>query len=99
MGKRLPTTPRSRVRQAVRQLWLRSRERQAALKRDKYACVFCGAKQSRAKGKEQSVEVHHMDGIDNWEAVLDAIFKCILVDPSRLETVCKACHPKGVDTP
>lgn len=31
MGKRLATTPRSQVRSALRQLWLRSRERRAAL--------------------------------------------------------------------
>jgi hypothetical protein len=32
MGKKLPYTPRSKVRAALRQLWLRSRERAAALK-------------------------------------------------------------------
>ena len=34
MGKKLLTTPRSRVKAALRQVWLRSRERAAALKRE-----------------------------------------------------------------
>ncbi len=94
MGKRLPTTPRSKVRAAIRQLWLRSRERAAAIKRDQYTCQRCGVKQSKAKGKEQKVEVHHKDMIANWEAVIDAIFKYILCDPIHLETLCPDCHDK-----
>jgi predicted HNH restriction endonuclease len=94
MGKKLLTTPRSRVRQAIRQLWLRSRERAAAIKRDKYTCQKCGKKQSKAKGKEQKVEVHHKDNIANWEAVIDAVFQYILCELERLETLCPDCHDK-----
>lgn len=86
-----PSTPRSQVRSALRRLWLRSRERQAALKRDKYACVECDAKQSRAKGREVYVEVDHLDGI-TWEKMIDYIFRHLLVSPERLETVCKRHH-------
>jgi len=92
MGRRLPSTPRSRVRSALRQLWLRSRERQAAIKRDEYTCQCCGKKQSKAKGKEQSVEVHHKHGIGNWEQVIDIIYREILCNPDNLETVCPDCH-------
>ena len=53
MGKKLPTTPRSRVRSALRKLWLSSRERSAALKREEYCCEVCSVKQSTAKGREQ----------------------------------------------
>lgn len=94
MGKKLPNTPRSKVRNALRQLWLRSRERAAALKREKYTCQRCGVKQSKAKGKEQKVEVHHKEGIGNWEIVIDAIISEILCDPSNLEVVCPNCHDK-----
>lgn len=94
MGKKLPNTPRSKVRNALRQLWLRSRERAAALKREKYTCQRCGVKQSKAKGKEQKVEVHHKEGIGNWEIVIDAIIAEILCDPSNLEVVCPNCHDK-----
>ncbi len=74
MSKRLPNTPRSTVRAALRQLWLRSRERAAALKRDQYTCQVCGRKQSKAKGKEFDVQVHHKDGIGNWEQVIDSVY-------------------------
>ena len=93
MGKRLPTTPRSKVRSALRQLWLRSRERAAALKRDGYRCGMCGKKQSKAKGKEFAVEVHHCRGIQ-WDHVIDEIFEHILVDPKYLQTLCPKDHEK-----
>ena len=92
MAKKLPTTPRSKVRAAIRQLWLRSRERAAALKRDNYTCQTCGVKQSKALGKEQKVEVHHKQGICNWESVIDVIFKEVLCSPDHLETKCPNCH-------
>jgi 5-methylcytosine-specific restriction endonuclease McrA len=94
MGKRLPITPRSKVKNAIRQLFLRSRERAAAIKRDKYTCVLCGKKQSKAKGKEQKVECHHKEGIGNWEQVIDLIYTEILCDPAKLETLCPECHKK-----
>ena len=91
MGKRLPHTPNSAIRSAIRKLWLRSRERAAALKRDGYTCVDCCQKQSKAKGKEFAVEVDHLDGIE-WEKIIEYIRKHVLVDPSRLETVCPEDH-------
>jgi len=90
-SRRKPATPRSQVRSALRRLWLRSRERQAALKRDKYSCQECGVKQSRAKGRHVHVEVDHLDGIE-WENILDYVFRHLLVSPEHLETVCKAHH-------
>lgn len=95
MGKRLLTTPRSKVRSAIRMLFLRSRERATAIKSAKYTCATCGAKQSRKKGCEVFVEVHHKSGkIGNWEAVIDAVFREILCDPCQLEVLCKDCHEK-----
>ncbi len=93
MGKRLPNTPRSKVRAAIRQLWLRSRERAAALKAAKYCCDKCGVKQSKAKGKEQKIEVHHCDSI-SWESVIDAIFREILCGSEHLRVLCPDCHKK-----
>jgi hypothetical protein len=91
MGARKPNTPRSQVRNALRQLWLRSRERQSALKRDRYSCRICGSKQSRAKGREVFVEVDHLAGID-WEELLDLVYDRLLVPPELLRTLCKAHH-------
>jgi predicted HNH restriction endonuclease len=92
MGKRLPYTPNSRIRSVLRQLFLRSRERAAALKRDKYTCRCCSVKQSKAKGKEVKVEVHHLAGVCNWDALFESVRRYLLCDPELLATLCEKCH-------
>ena len=94
MGRRLLHTPSSQIRTALRKLWLRSRERQAAIKRDGYRCRKCGAKQSKARGREVAVEVHHIDGHINWAEIEATIRMYLLVDPEYLRTLCKSCHEK-----
>lgn len=91
MAKKQAGTPRSKVRAALRRLWLQSRERSSACKREKYTCEKCGAKQSRAKGKEVYIEVHHRHGID-WDGVIDLIFERLLVTQEELEVLCTNCH-------
>jgi len=91
MGKRLPTTPRSRIKNALRMVWLRSRERAACLKAAGNRCERCGIKASQAKGREVKLQVHHRDGI-NWDGIVDSIISAMLPDPSRLEALCKPCH-------
>ncbi len=81
----------------MRKLWLRSRERQAALKRDGYTCQECGVKQSKAKGREVKVEVHHVEGVLNWNYLLDHVFRHLLCDPKFLETLCKECHGRETE--
>lgn len=98
MAKKLITTPRSKARAAIRQLWLRSRERATALKNAEYRCEKCGVKQSTAKGKEVKLEVHHNNGIGNWDAVMDSIYRHVLCDPKHLTVVCKACHTEIHET-
>ena len=93
MGKKLPHTPTSRIRSALRQLFLRSRERAASLKRDGYSCQCCGVKQSKAKGKEVAVEVHHKSKIDNWAKIIDLIRETILNEEDMV-VFCKDCHKK-----
>ena len=87
-------TPNSIIKSALRRLWLRSRERSSALRRDKYACRCCGVKQSRAKGREVYVEVHHKKGVLNWGHLFWFIRENLLCDPSELETLCEECHEK-----
>ena len=84
-------TSNARITSAIRQLWLRSPERSEALKRDGYSCVECGVKQSKAKGKEQKVEVHHINGI-TWGRVHRVVRQDVLCPPDELETLCPECH-------
>ena len=93
MGKKLPHTPNSQIRSALRILWMRSRERAQALRNHNYCCARCGVKQSAAKGKEVKLEVHHKNGVD-WLGLFDDIRKRLLPDPSELEPLCKDCHDK-----
>lgn len=92
VGKRLEYTPNSKIKAAVRSLFLRSRERAHAIKRDGYTCVRCGAKQSKAKGREVSVEVHHKEGVLNWDEIYRVVRQYLLCTPEQLETLCKSCH-------
>lgn len=91
MAKKLKSTPKSRVRSALRKLWLESRERSEALKRSNYCCEGCGARQSSAKGKELRLEVHHNNGVE-WERMLDYVYRHLLCDPKHLTVFCKRCH-------
>lgn len=91
MPAKLSYTTNARIKQHIRALWLRSRERAARLKLDNYTCQCCGVKQSTAKGKEQKVEVHHLIPID-WDVINEALRKTILVNPEFLMTVCPTCH-------
>jgi len=86
-----PYTPNSRIRQALRLLWMRSRERSEALKNTGYCCSVCGVKQSKAKGKEVRLDVHHLDGI-NWVGLIDLIRERMLPGPDRLAPLCDKCH-------
>ena len=91
-SRKLHTPPRSRVRSALRTVWLRSRERAARLKLAGNCCERCGVKASKAKGREVGVQVHHKKGIAQWEQIIDLIFEELLVNPELLEAVCVQCH-------
>jgi 5-methylcytosine-specific restriction endonuclease McrA len=89
--KKLPHTPTSRIKNDLRRLWLRSRERAAAIKREGNTCQRCGKKGSVAKGREVTIEVHHIEGI-RWDEIVEYIRLRLLIDPSGLEVFCKDCH-------
>lgn len=92
MAKKDPTkTPRSRIKNALRQLWLRSRERATAERQQKYCCERCGVKKSMAKGREVKVQVHHRKGI-SWDNIVDYVYKELLCNPLELEVLCIDCH-------
>ena len=87
-------TPKSRINQALRRLWLRSRERATALKRDEYTCKTCHIKQSQARGKVIRVEVHHKDKPIYWDGIYEVVYRELLINPDGLQTLCKECHKK-----
>ena len=89
MGKKLLTTPRSKIKQAIRRMWLQSRERSKCLKDAEYRCERCNVKQSTAKGKEVKLNVHHKNRID-WDGVVDLIIERVLA--GELEALCIPCH-------
>lgn len=76
----------------LRQMFLRSVERGECLKRDEYRCVDCKVKQSKKKGFEQKVEVHHVKGIKVWDEIIELITNELLCDIDKLETLCPECH-------
>ena len=60
------------------------------MKQAEYKCQDCGTKQSMAKGKEVKLEVHHVNGIDNWEKIIQAVQQELL--GGELRVLCKQCH-------
>lgn len=97
---KLPITPKSQIVSALRLVWLRSRERAAAIKRDLNTCQVCGKKASVSKGKEVRTEVHHLQPGDiNWDRIINVVRSELLCNPKGLITLCKEhhleCHAKG----
>lgn len=87
-------TTDSTIKGNLRKLWLRSKERNEALKQQSYTCNRCGVKASKAKGKEQKVEVHHKEGVLNWDVLIREIRAYLLTTPDNLEVLCPECHKK-----
>ena len=98
MGKRLKYTPNSKLRSALRVVWMRSRERAEALKNTGYCCAVCGVKQSVAKGAEVRLDVHHVNHTVNWDRIFRVIREELLTPPETLAPLCKECHKKQHET-
>ena len=73
----------------LRKCFLTSKERNHVLKEAEYRCAKCNAKQSRAKGREVKLHVHHTDGID-WTGLIALIRKRLL--SGKLEVLCERHH-------
>jgi hypothetical protein len=84
-------TARYRIKSVLQRLWMWSPERRNRLKFDNYQCVQCKAKQSKAKGKEVSLNVHHIKETD-WKRIQDVIYEELFVSLDKLECLCKDCH-------
>jgi hypothetical protein len=85
-------TPKARIKGNLRMMFVRSSERSEALKRASYSCEKCGIKQSKKKGCEVKIEVHHKEGINVWNEVISLIQEKILCDSSKLQVLCRDCH-------
>ena len=90
---RKPVTPASQIRSALRQLWLRSRERGQAVKDQHNTCQVCGRKGSVAKGREVKINVHHKNGV-RWDNLIQLIRDQLLQTPDDYECQCEECHVK-----
>ena len=97
-GKRLPHTPSSQIRAALRKLFLYSREHRACLKNGNKTCVSCGAKGTSAKGREVDVRVHHLHQID-WEKLFFVVRETLLCPPEKMVILCKKCHDEVHELP
>ena len=91
MAKKSPLSTNTFIKAALHRMWLRSRERALRLKMDEYCCQRCGVKQSKRKGFEVSVNVHHLDGV-RWKEMIEYIRQELLVKPDKLVTMCVSCH-------
>jgi len=90
-SRKKPVTPRSQIKNCLRMLSLRSRERAFTIKRDGYACVKCGKKQSKAVGRECTLEVHHLNGA-GIDQITELIYQTLLCSPDHQVTLCRDCH-------
>jgi hypothetical protein len=87
-------TPNSQIKAALRQLMLRSREQQYALKRDNRRCRRCDVKASQARGRVVKVQCHHVNGV-RWTEIIEYIRGQLLVHPDQLMTLCESCHDEA----
>ena len=91
------TTPLSIITHALRLLWLRSRERAAAVKREGNCCESCHRKGSKAKGREVAIEVHHRRDDIDWKGIAGYLRRNLLCEPDKLVVLCSACHAREHD--
>lgn len=92
--KNLRVTPLGIITSHLRKIFLISRERGFAIKRDKYTCQECNTKQSTKDGKKNiKIEVHHKVPIgDKLNNIAKMIRELILQTPEDLITLCSECH-------
>ena len=98
--KKRTETPRGLIVTTLRKLFMWSPERNAALARDDKTCQVCGKRESKAKGKECSIQVHHIqEGDINWDRIERVIRAELLCPAEMLICLCKEhhkeCHQKG----
>ena len=86
MAKKLTYTPNNRIRSSLYRVFLRSRERNRAMKKG-VVCAKCGS--------DENLQCHHIRGID-WDRIFKVIREELLTDD--LEPLCKECHDVQTDS-
>lgn len=89
--RRFDHTPTSTIKNALRVLSMRCRERNDALRDANRTCAKCGRKASVAKGKGVKVQAHHKRQ-PNWERIIAAIREELLQTKEGYEILCCECH-------
>jgi len=85
-------TPDTMLRSWLRRwVWSKCCEKSYTNRREGYCCEHCGVKNSRAKGKEVRVIVHHQKLI-NWDKIFKVLRRELLVSPNQLTCLCDECH-------
>lgn len=82
---------RPKLISALRMIWLRSQERGDAIRSTDRRCVSCGVRESKAKGKEAKITVHHVKRPD-WERIVRVIKEELFSDIQWLWPICPDCH-------
>lgn len=93
MREKPKVTQRSRVKSALRKLWMMSPERNLAIKNAGRRCQVCGVKASQAAGREVVINAHHIFGID-WKELVDLVFDRLIRPSDEYEILCEKCHEK-----
>ena len=96
--KKYRPTTRAMVESKLRRyIWMQSRERAECKRRFKNTCQSCGAKGSRARGREvKDPDIHHINPVD-FGPIIDLILdkeNGLLCSPDNLIPLCKECHKK-----
>ncbi len=92
--KKSDITTKAWLTSGLRRMWMKSKERYAAIKRDNATCVKCGRKRSVAKGREVKINVHHKSGKIDWDAIVEVLKRELFVPVEELEVECVECHKK-----
>jgi predicted HNH restriction endonuclease len=89
--KNTSVTPLGQIKRAVRLCWLRSRERNQAIKDAGRACTKCGKHSSVAVGRKVVINAHHTHGID-WDGICRDIRDRVFQTPADYTVLCEDCH-------
>ena len=90
--KKKPPALKSRIRSALRRVWLYSPEYRDAKRYYNNTCAECGRKGTAAKGREVKTQLHHIGGMPELPGLIDEIIRVMYPPVEGYEVLCKECH-------